>query len=314
MKDLGKLYWNQLFAEEKGDRLFIKDIPDFRIKDIFECGQCFRWNLEKDGSYTGVVFGKLINIKERPSEKRSLHNRPMVNLEIEGSDLETFNAIWVPYFDLTRNYGLVKAYISKKDPVIKKAIDFGYGIRVLRQDPWECLISFSISQNRSIPLIKKSIELLCERYGTFLGHYNEKPYYSFPKAEMLATATEGDLSLCKLGYRAKYIIKIAEAVLNNNQLYNEGLTEDEKRQYLLSLHGVGPKVANCILLFSMDVYNSFPIDVWIKRIMETLYPEQCKDKATIEAYANTQFGQFSGIAQQYLFHYGKTHEVGKNNG
>lgn len=267
----------------------INHIKDFNIDHIFDCGQCFRWTRETNGSYTGVAFGKIVNIKAKPVSKG------FVDLEIENATQEEFENIWRHYLDLERDYGPIKAYLSNEDPVMQRAIAYGYGIRILNQDKWEAIISFLISQNNNIPRIKKCIESLCEGFGEYLGEWDGKKYYDIPKPEILAKLTEEDLAACRLGYRGKYILETAR------QVEKQGLVETF--EYLNTLCGVGPKVANCVLLFSMKKIECFPIDVWVKRVMNQLYGIDEEDTKGMLAYSEKNFGGYGGIAQQYLFYY-----------
>ena len=263
----------------------IKDLKDFKLDHIFNCGQCFRWAKEKDGSYTGVAFGKIVNMKMTD----------MVDLEIDQANQEDFEKIWKHYLDLERDYGEIKKHLCKTDLVMAKATEHGYGIRILNQDKWETIISFLISQNNNIPRIKKCIETLCENFGEYIGEYRGKKYYDLPKPEVLSRLSIADLAVCRLGYRANYLIETAK------QIEREGI--EETFEYLNTLCGVGPKVANCILLFSMGKAGCFPIDVWVKRVMSQLYGIEQEDTAAMLAYSEKNFGEYGGVAQQYLFYY-----------
>jgi N-glycosylase/DNA lyase len=190
-----------------------------------------------------------------------------------------------------------------------KAIAFGQGMRILRQDHWETLVSFIISQNNNIGRIKGCIASLCENFGAFAGEYKGKKYFTLPEAGVLAALTEEDLAVCRLGYRAKYLIETAKAVKEDNGVRLSGLRKanaNEAFVYLTSLCGVGPKVANCIMLFSMDQYDSFPIDVWVKQAMNKLYGFDKQNTKAMAEYAEKNFGGYGGIAQQYLFYYIKS--------
>ncbi|MBK5246098.1 MAG: 8-oxoguanine DNA glycosylase [Peptostreptococcaceae bacterium] len=266
----------------------IKELKDFNLDHIFNCGQCFRWVREGDGSYTGIAFGKIVNMKTTPG-------RTMVDLEIDHADQDDFEKIWKHYLDLERDYGEIKKQLSKTDSVMAKAIEFGYGIRILNQDKWETIISFLISQNNNIPRIKKCIDALCENFGEYIGEYRGKKYYDLPKPQRLSRLSIDDLAKCRLGYRAKYIIETAM------QIEKEGI--GETFEYLTTLCGVGPKVANCILLFSMEKADCFPIDVWVKRVMNQLYGIAEEDTNAMLEYSKKNFKEYGGIAQQYLFYY-----------
>ena len=287
--------------EEEG-RLILRDMKDFEPKHIFECGQAFRWLREEDGSYTLVHKGKILNI-ERQAEDIILNN----------TNLEDFENIWYDYFDLATDYGQIKKTLSK-DPILKEAIDFGQGIRLINQDPYETSISFIISANNQIPRIKNSISLISEEFGQYIGSYKGRDYYSFPEPESLA-ATSGDYlkENCKVGFRGKYIVNsskmIAEGDIKLESLFN--LTKDQAEEELKKLPGVGPKVSNCITLFSLKKKDSFPVDVWVKRIMEYFYFKEDTKPSVISKFAKEKFGELGGYAQQYLFYYAREKGIGK---
>lgn len=295
--------------------MVIKDnIRDFNLEHIFDCGQCFRWNKEADGSYTGIAFEKPVNIKFQTYIDNGFEGQ----LSIDNINEQEFSYFWKNYLDLDTDYGEVKSVLAENDLIMKEAIKSGQGIRILKQEPWETLISFIISQNNNIPRIKKCIENLCEMFGQSVGTYQGKDFFAFPKAEIIAELTEEDLAPVKLGYRAKYIIETARKVVSDNANVNKSdkidrelLTLDSLCQqdmtkgydYLTSLCGVGPKVANCILLFGMGKYDSFPIDVWVRRVMHKLYDIEENDTKSMTDYASKHFGEYGGIAQQYLFYH-----------
>lgn len=282
--------------------LVFENTADFQLTHIFDCGQCFRWNKEPDGSYTGVVMDKVVNAAFFPDEQDMYHGTLVLD-----NACEEDRFFWKDYFDLDRNYGAIQKALGQKDKVIREAMEQGKGIRILRQDPWETLISFIISQNNNIPRIKRGIESICSNFGSPTGIYREKEVYGVPGPEVLARLSVEDLSVCKLGYRAKYIIHTAKKVLEDgreklNSMANlEETSFEEAFSYLSQFCGVGPKVANCILLFSMNRFSSFPVDVWMTRVMEELYG--LSDKEKILSFVEERFGEFGGIAQQYLFYY-----------
>ncbi|KHO61090.1 MULTISPECIES: DNA-3-methyladenine glycosylase family protein [Thermoanaerobacter] len=285
-------------VEEKGTKVIVRGIEDFNLKETFECGQCFRWNEEEDGSYTGVAYDKVINVK---LEKDMLI--------IDNTDLNDFYDIWFDYFDLARDYRQIKESLSK-DPILKEAIQYGQGIRILRQDTWETLVSFIISQNNRIPQIKKVIENLASSFGEPI-EYKGKVYYTFPKAEELVMFDVETIAKTKCGFRAKYILDAASKVFSGEidllKLFE--YSTNEIRDILMSISGVGPKVADCVILYSIGRYDTFPTDVWIKRIVEYLYLKREGTPLEIQLFAIDKFGDLSGFAQQYLFYYGR--EMGK---
>ena len=286
--------WN---IKEKNNSIIIDGIRDFQSDHIFDNGQCFRWNREADGSYTGIAYGKALNI--------SLDGETLV---IDNTSAEEFHSIWKDYLDLDRDYGTLKAMLSGKDPVMEAAVAFGSGMRILQQEKWETLISFILSQNNNIARIKKCVESICSAHGSPIGMYRGKMRYAFPTQEQLACLSPEELDTCRLGYRAKYIVETARQIESDGGKTLSRLgyaTAEEAYEYLLSLSGVGPKVANCIMLFSMGKYASFPLDVWIRRVMHEFYYIEEGNVKKMQEYAVEHFGEFGGIAQQYLFYYAK---------
>lgn len=268
--------------------IIINNVSDINLEHVFECGQCFRWNDElSDGSYVGVASGNLCHMK--------LEGDALI-LETTGGSEE----FWRDYLDLNTDYSEFKRQLISTEPKIEPAIDNGYGIRILRQDFFEVLISFIVSQNNNIPRIKKCIESLCRNYGEPICEYNGIMRYSFPSPEALARARVSDLAELKLGYRCEYIVRAAEQFLREGKLDNS-LSTDEFQRALLSYHGIGPKVANCILLFGIRDMRAFPIDVWVKKIMNDMYGFELNNIKGMQAFAREHFGDLSGIAQQYLF-------------
>ena len=197
--------------------------------------------------------------------------------------------------------------------MIREAIDFGSGIRILNQEKWETILSFLISQNNNIPRIRKCIDSLAETLGAKIGTYDGKTYYALPTPEILAEASLEDLAPCRLGYRAKYLIDTAKLVREEGLDVLEALGQpeikaDDARQSLCRYSGVGPKVANCISLFSMGKIDSFPIDVWVRKVMHQLYGIEEKNVKVMAEFAAERFCPYGGIAQQYLFYYITHHE------
>ena len=278
------------------------NIKDFEPKHIFECGQAFRWRREDDDSYTAIHSGKIINVKNDNE-----------NIIFSNTNEEDFQNIWYNYFDLQTDYGKIKAELSK-DKVLEEAIKFGEGIRILNQDPYETTISFIISANNQIPRIKKSIELISENYGEFIGEYKGKKYYSFPEPEVLANTDEKELEeKCKVGYRSKYIVNTSKMIYNKevnlDELYS--IKTKDAKEILMKLPGVGPKVSDCILLFSLNKNDAFPVDVWVKRVMEHFYLKEDTKLKDISKYADEKFGDLGGFAQQYLFYYAREQGIGR---
>ena len=276
----------------------IKNQKSFELEHIFECGQCFRWNKQEDGSYTGVFKGNVLNVNKLDNE---ITFRGMVNGKIEN--------VVEDYFDLDRNYEEIKSKLSKIDKYLENSINYGYGIRILNQDLWETIISFIISANNNIPRIKGIIERISQKYGKEI-EWEGKKYYTFPSAEEMKDVTIEDFRKLGLGFRDKRIYETIHLVLdkkvNLDKMYEK--ETKEVREELLTLSGVGPKVADCILLFStLKRFDVFPIDVWVRRVMNELYikneDENKVSKKEIMNIADEKFGSLEGLAQQYLFYW-----------
>lgn len=271
---------------------------DFELPHIFECGQCFRWKKQEDGNYIGVFQNNVLNVKE---ENENIIFRGICNGKIE----DIVNS----YFDIGTDYSDIKRKLSKIDNYLAKSIEYGNGIRILKQDLWEVIISFIISANNNIPRIQKIIERLSKQYGTKII-YEEVEYYTFPTKEQLSKASIDDLRKLGLGFRDKYIYETTKKFINNEvDLEQLEKMEDvnEIRKILLTLPGVGPKVADCIMLFGMHRFSVFPIDVWVRRVMNELYikneDETKVNKVEIEKLAKEKYKNLAGIAQQYLFYW-----------
>lgn len=284
---------------EKSDNLIIEDVRDFDLAETFECGQCFRWE-KCPGGYIGTAFSKPLKITQNGD-----------CLTLYGASAADWDNIWRRYFDMDRDYSKIKKSLSKSS-VMREAVDFGSGIRLLNQEPFECLISFIISASNNIPRIKKIIASLCENFGervTYLG----EDFYTFPTADRLSALSLEDLGVIKAGFRDKYILGAARAV-SSGKLDLDCLkraTPEYARGELLKLSGVGNKVADCVLLFSLEKYQSFPIDVWVKRIAEhCFFGGADTPKDVIADFAEREFGDLGGFAQQYLFYRARENKIG----
>lgn len=284
------------------DEVTVKNAKDFEPKHIFECGQSFRWNREEDGSYTGIAFGKILNVK-----------RELEDVVFKNTSLKDFNEIWRHYFDLDRDYSEIKRKVSV-DETMEKSVEFGHGIRILRQDSWEILISFIISARNSIPNIKRTIEKISRAFGEYVGSYNGKDYYSFPTAEKLAVLEESDIRQYGTSFRTKYIIESAKKVVKSGSIESfKKLSTLEAKEELIEFPGVGPKVSDCILLFGLSKYDVFPVDVWVQRVMDEYYLfGKYKNLNKVREYGMELFGEYAGFGQQYLFYYARENGIGKN--
>ena len=283
----------------KEQQYILKNAKSFELKDIFDCGQCFRWNKESDESYTGVFKQNVINVKKQGQD-----------VYFKGICSGDIKNVVTYYFDLERDYENIKKTLSKVDINMKTSIEYGKGIRILNQDLWETIISFIISANNNIPRIKGIIEKLSKTYGNEIIWNNNK-YYTFPSVNQLKDVTIEQYRKLGLGFRDIRLYETTQMILNK-EIDLEYLKEEKDtlkvREELLKLSGVGPKVADCILLFSeLKRFDVFPIDVWVRRVMNDLYikeeNEEKVSKKKIENLAKEKFGNLSGIAQQYLVYW-----------
>ena len=276
-----------------GTTIIDRDVRTYRLASsgeldlvkTFECGQCFRWNADEKGVYTGVVRGYAARIWA------------------EGEDIfirsAAPEALWLEYFDLGRDYAAISRSFSGGE-YLENCVRFGQGIRILRQEPWEALCSFIISQCNNIKRIKGIVERLCEAFGVMTELDGEK-FYTFPGAARLAACTESQLAPLRCGYRAAYILTAARAVASSELKLDELIGADykEAKRALLALNGVGEKVANCVVLFGLYHMEAFPIDVWIRRALREHFPPDF-DPASL--------GEYAGLAQQYIFYYARENE------
>ena len=297
---------------ESNDSVIIKGVKNFNIKQILECGQCFRWERIADTDYIIVAYRRVIEVIQEGS-----------TVTILNTNMKDFNEIWKQYFDLEVNYGEIKEELSK-DELLRKSVEFGYGIRILNQDPFEMLISFIISARNSIPSIMKTIKKISERWGDKI-EYKGNIYYAFPTPEQLKEATLEEIKETGASFRSKYIVdtigKVNAAIeAKNNGTLNEELQQfdleyikslptDECHKALQNFMGVGAKVADCIMLFSMAKKSAFPVDVWIKRAMIHFYLAPDVSLNKIRVFGRDKFGELSGMAQQYLFYYARENNI-----
>lgn len=270
-----------LSYEFKNNNILIKGIENFDLPHTLDCGQAFRWEEKQNGVWYGVAYNKYLELEKLSDGTIVLYNTSEAD----------FTDIWCDYFDLNRDYNEIIDAISTND-ILKAAGNFGNGIRVLNQEPWETLCSFIISQNNNIKRIKGIISRLCENFGENMGNY-----YTFPSPEKLAGKTVDDLAVLRPGFRAKYILDAAQKVTAGEvDLYSlKNLPVDQAREQLMKINGVGPKVADCALLFSLKHIDAFPKDVWIKRAMQVLFDGELPKEAL----------PYAGIVQQYIFFYAR---------
>lgn len=270
----------------------INNLKNFELDHIFECGQCFRWKKQDDGSYIGIIKQGVIKIEKN-------NDCAQICAELLGDE----ESICKEYFDLETDYSKIQTILCENDENMKKAVEYGQGIRILNQDMWEMLISFIISAANNIPRISKTIENLSKKYGQKV-EFDGEIFYLFPSPEELSKASIEDLRKLNLGFRDKYVYaatqKVVSGEIDLNNIMKMSLREAKKE--LMKIPGVGAKVADCILLFSMKKKEAFPVDTWIKKVMNELYLDST-NITKINEYATQKFGMYAGIAQQYLFYY-----------
>ncbi|PHV69957.1 8-oxoguanine DNA glycosylase [Sporanaerobium hydrogeniformans] len=287
--------------------VMLQHLDHFAIGQILESGQVFRFERVSESSYLLIAKQRLIKIMQQPHSSSVL---------IHNTTISEVDDLWSQYFDLDTNYHNIATVLSHKDEHMKKAVAFGQGIRLLRQDPWEMLISFIISQNKAIPHIKACIKNLTQQFGFPINEADGEGnyYFTFPTPKELGRATEEELRACKVGFRAPYIMDACQKVLNGEILLNDlyFLSIEEARKKLMMIKGVGPKVADCILLFAYSKMELFPTDVWIKRVIEGLYfGGKTIPIKEIQKFAEDYFGDLRGYAQQYLFYYARENALFK---
>lgn len=280
----------------------LKNVCDFDLAQTLECGQCFHFVKLDEDDYVLTAKGRVLHVSQQAD-----------TVTFYDTEEDEYVNVWKDYFDMDRDYSVVKKKLLENDNKLKDAIESMWGVRILNQDFFETLISFIISQNKQIPHIKKIVADISAKFGTYKGTYGGADMYTFPTLEQLTNASEEDFKELKTGFRAPYIM---DAIRRNmagqfNEKELKNMDYDSCIKELMTIKGVGEKVANCVSLFGLGKKEAFPVDVWIKRIMETMYfdgEDTPKDK--IAAFAKEQFGDLGGFAQQYLFYYGKTIKMG----
>lgn len=269
------------------EKIYLGTLREIDPVKTFECGQCFRWNADEKGDYWGVAFGKAAKVVTEEDK---------VYIICKGEDFEN---IWRGYFDLDRDYESIRLSFDGGE-YLARCAEFGAGIRILQQERWEALCSFIISQCNNIPRIKGIVEKLCCAYGEKI-EFEGREFYSFPSAEKLSLLTAEDLAHIRSGYRAAYIVDAAKAVAEGSidLEYLACADCDTALKGLLSMNGVGKKVASCALLFGLGHMEAFPIDVWMKRALKEHFAPDF-DPAVL--------GEYAGLAQQYIFYYARSGE------
>lgn len=294
--------------------IVIEGVKNFKLKQTFECGQCFRFEKISDNNYIIVAFERVIELKEDGN-----------NIKIYNSNEEDVKNIWIDYFNLKENYSMIKSELSHDD-LLKKCVEFGSGIRILNQDSFEMLISFIISARNSIPSIMKTINKISAKWGKEI-EYKGKIYYTFPTVDEIKYASLEEIQETGASFRSKYIIDTISNVYKSYEAKRKGsleeieefkkydleyirnLNDDECHIALQEFKGVGSKVADCIMLFSMKKYSAFPVDVWVKRAMIYFYGAEDASLNKIRIFARNKFKKLSGFAQQYLFYYARENKI-----
>ncbi len=292
--------------------VIIEEVKNFKLKHIFECGQVFRFEEIIEGNFIIIAFGKVIELKEEGN-----------NVLIYNSTEEEVRNLWLKYLDLDRDYSKIKSELSK-DTLLRESIEFGYGVRVLNQDPFEMLISFIISARNNIPSIKKTVNKIAVKWGKEV-QYKGNTYYTFPNILEIKDATLEEIQETGASFRSKYIIDTIKNVYNSikenstineddlslkyNLDYIKSLNDDDCHNALQEFKGVGAKVADCIMLFSMEKTSAFPVDVWVKRAMIHFYGAEDSSLNKIRIFARNKLGNLAGFAQQYLFYYARENKI-----
>ncbi|MCR5148076.1 MAG: N-glycosylase [Eubacterium sp.] len=307
---------------QDGNDTVLTEAMDFNLRESLECGQCFNFVRIDEGTddsfcaYKVRAVGRILFVCQKFTDGSTGSL-----LRFKNTSLKEYNDVYAEYFDLNTDYGVIKNSIINSAPELQDIISRNSGIRLLNQEFFETVISFIISQNKQIPQIKAVVRNISEMAGEKVHYYggkfdetgftyDEGTDWLFPTSEEMRRLAEEDIRKCKAGFRAPYIMDAVkrlsfadETGLSESDL--KGLHVDEARNSLMTIKGVGEKVANCILLYSLGFRSAFPVDVWMKRIMEHLYFHQDTDKKVIEQYAYDRFGSLAGYAQQYLFIYGR---------
>lgn len=257
-------------------------IEDFSLRKTFECGQCFRWREVSENVFSGVAKGRCLTLLSEGDK-----------IIFKDVSLSEFEDIWIDYFDLTTDYIKIKNQISKIHPVLSEAVKFSSGIRILKQDSWEALCSFIISQNNNIPRIMNIISGLCKNFGDMINESS----FSFPSAKKISEFDEKSLRVIRAGFRASYILDAAQKIIDGKVNLESilSMSLNDARQTLMKIYGVGPKVAECTLLYGFHKLEAFPIDVWMKKAMKVLF----------NGMDPCELGEYAGVAQQYIFYYSR---------
>lgn len=269
--------------------VIIKDIKNLDLENTITCGQIFRFTKEDDNSFTIILSDRVVNIKYENN-----------NLYVESNNEEKLDSVIKEYLDLDRDYLSIIESIRRMDKKLGCCLDRSLGLKMIKQNPLECIISYIISQNNSVRNIQNSLNLISKKYGEKVTFKN-KEYYLFPKLNKLNNITENDFRECKVGFRDKYLINIIRAIsteeLNVEKIYE--MQSNDAMDYLISFKGIGMKVASCILLFAYHKFDVYPIDTWVKKFMKEDYGIEGEEN--IRKYCKETYKEYSGLAIQYMF-------------
>ena len=271
----------------------IKVTKPFKLEDTITCGQIFRYFKQEDNSYDIIIKDRVINVY---MDKNYLC--------VSSNKEENLNEVVRDYFDLDNDYSLINEYLINQDSKLEKVISFSNGLKMIKQDPFETVISYIISANNGVLQIASALNNIAEKYGKKVM-FNDKEYYLFPQYKELKDVSESDFRKCKVGFRDKYLKSMIDKLNDNeidlNEFYH--LDTNKSLEKLMENIGIGPKVASCILLFAYQKYDVFPIDTWVKKVMKNDY--EIEGEKNIRKFAKDTYGKYSGIAIQYLFNYGR---------
>ncbi len=271
----------------------IKIEKPFKLNDTVTCGQIFRFFPQDDGSFDIVIKDRVINVYMEENY-----------LCVSSNKEENLKEVVMNYFDLYNDYSAMDEFLIKNDEKIKSAVEFSKGLMMLKQDPFETIMSYIISANNGVPQIASALNNIAKNYGEKVI-FNDKEYFLFPQYKDLKDVSVEDYRKCKVGFRDKYLKSMVDKLNNNEINLEEFYSLDTKlaMDKFMENVGIGPKVASCILLFAYQKYDVFPIDTWVKKVMKNDY--EIEGEKNIREFAAKTYGKYSGIAIQYLFNYGR---------
>ena len=269
--------------------LVISNINNLDLENTITCGQIFRFIKESDNSYTVILKDRVVNLKYEDN-----------NLLVDSNDYNNLENVIVNYLDLNRDYISIINNIKNLDKKLSLCLDDSIGLKMIKQDPIECIISYIISANNSVRNITNSLNLISEKFGEKVLFRN-KEYYLFPSLDKLSTITLEDFRNCKVGFRDKYLVEIIKKIVNKeldiSKIYN--INSNDALNYLMNFKGIGMKVASCILLFAYQKFDVYPVDTWVKKYMEDNYG--IIGEKNIRDFASSVYGEYCGLAIQYMF-------------